>query len=214
MQVRFRCAIVLLLTLFCMALSGCGLLPSFSPELHTDTNTKRVQAPAHQLATQTPVASATVAISNEWVGGHLIIPAIQLDAPLEPVGVLRNGDLAVPSHDQWVNVGWYEYGPFPGSPGNAVIDGHLDRPGGVPAVFWRLHELQAGDTVIVADGKGKQWRFRVIQTTAYPPDKAPLKNIFGPANGVFLNLITCAGQWVAAQHQTSLRLVIYTQLVA
>jgi LPXTG-site transpeptidase (sortase) family protein len=148
------------------------------------------------------------------VGGHLIIPAIDVDAPLEPVGVLGNGDMAVPSRNQWDGVGWYQYGPFPGSRGSAVIDGHLDRPGGLPAVFWRLHDLHVGDMVMVVDKDGKKLRFRVMQTTAYPPDAAPLQNIFGPKNGVFLNLITCAGQWVPTRHQTSLRLVVYTQLVS
>jgi len=40
-----------------------------------------------------------------------------------------------------------------------------------------------------------------------------LHEIFGNGSGVHLNLITCSGQWIAIQHQTTLRLVVYTQLI-
>ena len=74
-------------------------------------------------------------------GERLIIPVIQVNASIEPVGVLSDGDLAVPTQNPWDGVGWYQYGPYPGARGSAVIDGHLDRPGGYPAVFWRLHQI-------------------------------------------------------------------------
>jgi len=47
----------------------------------------------------------------------------------------------------------------------------------------------------------------------YTANNAPLHTIFGNMTGTFLNLITCAGQWIPNQHQTTLRLVIYTALV-
>jgi hypothetical protein len=47
----------------------------------------------------------------------------------------------------------------------------------------------------------------------YTPDQAPLQDIFGNQGGTYLNLITCAGDWIPGQHQTSLRLVVFTTLV-
>ena len=38
------------------------------------------------------------------------------------------------------------------------------------------------------------------------------KDIFGNLGGRYLNLITCAGDWIPSQHQTTLRLVVYTSL--
>jgi|SRR5450755_372495 sortase (surface protein transpeptidase) len=146
-------------------------------------------------------------------GGHLIIPTIGVNASIEPVGVLSDGDLAVPTQEPWDGVGWYQYGPYPGARGSAVIDGHLDRPGGSPAVFWKLQSLHIGDSIKVVNPGEKPLHFRIVNMKYYTANNAPLQTIFGNRAGTFLNLITCAGQWIPKQHQTTLRLVIYTALV-
>jgi len=159
------------------------------------------------------LASGTASPTTYQPGRHLVIPAIGVNASIEPVGVLSNGDLAVPTQNPWDGVGWYQYGPYPGAQGSAVIDGHLDRPGGSPAVFWKLRNLHIGDSIIVVKPGEKPLHFRVMNMKYYAPNNAPLKTIFGNMAGTFLNLITCAGQWIPNQHQTTLRLVIYTALV-
>ncbi len=58
----------------------------------------------------------------------------------------------------------------------------------------------------------KPLQFRVMNMKYYTANNAPLRTIFGNKTGTFLNLITCAGQWIPSQHQTTLRLVIYTAL--
>jgi LPXTG-site transpeptidase (sortase) family protein len=146
-------------------------------------------------------------------GVRLLIPAIGVDAPVEPVGVLSSGELNVPQENQWTGVGWYENGPIPGQTGSAVIDGHLDRPGGAPAVFWDLNKLHIGDMVMVVGAQEKTLRFHVMQLQKYHPDRAPLDKVFGDTSGTYLNLITCAGLWIPAQHQTTERLVVYTKMV-
>ncbi len=165
-----------------------------------------------------PVVSARPSSHNTTVQPvivqpvRLLIPAIQVDATIESVGVLANGDLETPLVNSWDNVGWYQTGPVPGQRGSAVIDGHLDRPGGYPAVFWRLRELHAGEAVIVVNAQGKAVHFHVTQVAYYAPQAAPLQEIFGNGGGTFLNLITCAGDWIPDQHQTTQRLVVYTML--
>lgn len=121
--------------------------------------------------------------------------------------------MGTPTRNPWTGVGWYSTGSQPGKRGSAVIDGHLDRPGGLPAVFWSLRDLQVGDAVIVMMTSGKTLHFRVTRLASYPPDSAPLQGIFGDQSGTYLNLITCAGDWIPDQHQTTLRLVAYTSLV-
>jgi len=146
----------------------------------------------------------------------LLIPAINLDAAVEEVGILSNGafagDMATPSRNPWEHVGWYDSGTRPGERGSAVIDGHLDRPGGFPAVFWHLRQLHVDDAVSVVMSNGKKLTFRVTRVAYYPPQAAPLQDIFGNSGGIYLNLITCAGDWIPSQHQTTLRLVVYTVL--
>lgn len=145
--------------------------------------------------------------------GTLVMPAIGVNAPIEPVGRLSDGAMGVPVQRQWDGVGWYKYGPLPGEQGSAVIDGHLDRPGGSPAIFWRLHDLHVGDLVMVVNTSKPTLRFRVIKMAVYRPTDAPLQQIFENDSGKYLNLITCAGTWIPSIHQTTLRLVVYTVLV-
>jgi sortase (surface protein transpeptidase) len=144
---------------------------------------------------------------------RLIIPAIAINARVEGVGTQANADLATPTQDPWQDVGWYNLGPQPGEPGSAVIDGHLDRPGGFPAVFWHLRDLHVDDEVLVKNSSGETLRFLVTRIELYPPQDAPIQDIFGNWGGRYLNLITCAGDWIPSQHQTNLRLVVYTSLV-
>ena len=136
-----------------------------------------------------------------------------MDTAVENVGTLNDGNMATPSISPWDDVGWYTAGPRPGEVGSAVIDGHLDRPGGSPAVFWNLRSIHVGDRVIVTDTKGGTKRFRVTRIVLYRPQQAPLQKIFGDKSGSHLNLITCAGDWIVSEHQTTLRLVVYTILV-
>ena len=94
---------------------------------------------------------------------RLIIPAIAINASVEDVGAQANADLATPSQNPWLDVGWYNLGPRPGERGSAVIDGHLDRPGGFPAVFWYLRDLHVGDKVLVKNTSGEKIRFQVTR---------------------------------------------------
>lgn len=144
---------------------------------------------------------------------RLVIPAVGINATVETLGFLANGDLATPTQHPWDDVGWYDGGPSPGQQGSAVIDGHLNRPGNFPAVFWRLGDVQVGMDVQVKNSSGKTLHFRVTGVMYFAPDQAPLQEIFGNQSGTYLNLITCAGDWIPSQHQMALRLVVFTTLV-
>ena len=167
------------------------------------------------LAWHSPTSAAahTSGAPQQMAGVRLLIPRINVNAPVERVAEDASGSMAVPIVQQWTGVGWYIYGPYPGDVGSAVIDGHLDRPGGSPAVFWNLRQLRAGDQVFF-DSPGKpRLRFRVTKVATYTPATAPLDAIFNNTRGRFLNLVTCAGQWIPRIHQTTLRLVVYTTLI-
>jgi sortase (surface protein transpeptidase) len=161
-----------------------------------------------------PTTRSTLTLTSKVKANpvRLLIPAIGVNAPIESVGILLNGELAVPTLEPWEDVGWYKSGPRPGERGSAVIDGHLDRLGGSPAVFWRLRDMHVGNEVMVIDASGKTLRFHVTGIAFYSPQNAPIQEIFGNDSGIYLNLITCAGDWIPSQHQTNLRLVVYTSL--
>jgi Sortase domain len=162
--------------------------------------------------TTSPALTQTPALDRIANPVRLFIPAIGVNAFIEKVGVTPGGDLAVPTRNPWKDVGWYRSGPHPGERGSAVIDGHLDRPGGYPAVFWHLRYLQVGNEVTVIDAHGKTFHFHVTGIVFYAPQDAPIEQIFVNNDGTYLNLISCAGDWIPSQHQTTLRLVVYTSL--
>ena len=141
---------------------------------------------------------------------RLLIPSIGVNAPIESVGVQPNGAMDTPRQSPWSDVGLYTGGPRPGDWGSSVIAGHLDRPGGNPAVFWLLRELHVGDEVQFVDAHGKVLLFHVTRIEAYPVQDAPMQEVFGNTTGRFLNLTTCAGDWITTQHQRTMRLVVYT----
>jgi sortase (surface protein transpeptidase) len=198
------CRCLALLLFMVMLGSGCGSQSNAAPTYtHRDPENNVVMA-GSPIPTQAGPANPS----------RLVIPAIGVNAAVEEVGMLANGDLGTPGGSPWVDTGWYNQGPHPGQQGSAVIDGHLDRPGGSPAVFWRLRDLRRGNEVQVTDRTGKTLHFSVTDVEYYEPQNAPIQEIFGNTNGKYLNLITCAGDWIPSQNQTTLRLVVYTTLIS
>jgi len=210
-----KVAFCLFILILSIGISACGSPPTTQSVKAYASPTKDHSGHAiiHSTATNSSVVTATPTPDGVAKPARLIIPSIGVTAPVELVNILSNGDLATPEQNQWEHVGWYETGPRPGEVGSSVIDGHLDRPGGYPAVFWNLRNLRGGENVIVIDTSGKSWTFRVTHIAFYTPQQAPLQEIFGNEAGHYLNLITCAGDWIPSQHQTTLRLVVFTSLV-
>jgi LPXTG-site transpeptidase (sortase) family protein len=136
---------------------------------------------------------------------RLSIPAIGVDAVVEPVDVTSDFQMGVPREP--ADVGWYQLGSSPGQAGDAVIDGHLDTATGAPAVFAQLGVLKAGDQIRVTLAGSPMVDFRVERTSHIPYRSSPpgLFSTDGPAR---LTLITCTGAWDANQHTYTERLVI------
>ncbi|PYZ96459.1 hypothetical protein CR205_12110 [Alteribacter lacisalsi] len=140
----------------------------------------------------------------------LSIPAIEVEAEIEPVGVLDNGQMGVP--DEAEGVAWFEPGTMPGNTGNAVLAGHVDSRTG-PAVFWDLNKLEPGDEIHVTGEDGEPLTFEVQVSVSYGRTDAPIEEIFGPTDKKRLNLITCSGTFDSGEGTHDQRLVVYTELV-
>lgn len=143
-------------------------------------------------------------------GMRVRIPTIGVDAAVQHVGVAKSGKLAVPSN--YSDAGWYRYGPIPGEPGAAVMDGHVDNGFGRKAVFSRLGELQPGDAIMVDTAQGEK-EFVVEDVVRYKAEDVPLETLFQTGGAARLNLITCDGTWDKARRSYDERLVVYARLV-
>lgn len=139
---------------------------------------------------------------------RLKIPSINVDAPVEYVGLTPDGAMAVPEGPN--EVAWFNLGPRPGENGSAVISGHYGWKNNIPAVFDNLHKLRKGDQIYFEDGEGANITFVVREIRIYSKDEAA-PDVFGSSDGkAHLNLVTCAGAWNELEKTRSERLVVFT----
>ncbi|MFC8900971.1 class F sortase, partial [Streptomyces cinereoruber] len=122
------------------------------------------------------------------------IPAIGVDARLMRLALDEEGRLEPPPPNLPAFAGWYARGTPPGSPGTAVLTGHLDTPAG-PAVFHRLGALTRGAGIAVERADGRTALFTVDAVEEYPKDRFPDDEVYGGSGGPELRLITCGGDW-------------------
>lgn len=142
----------------------------------------------------------------------LIIPKLEVESDVQRLGVTDTGNMAAPNN--FTDVSWYKFGTVPGYKGSAVMAGHEDNAISLPGVFYNLHKLEIGDDIYVLQEDGTRLHFKVIDEQIYRyDDPKPLEKIFNRADGTYLNLITCAGEWLASAKTNDRRLVIYAQLV-
>lgn len=117
------------------------------------------------------------------------VAGIALEAPVLPVGVDANNQLAVPSAEL---VGWYEYSAEPGTAGASVLAAHVDY-GGRRGAFWDLEALTPGDVVEVEMDDGTTLGYEVTATHTYDKSDLPASELFRKDGDEVLQLITCGG---------------------
>lgn len=157
--------------------------------------------------------TTTQSVDNEQplTPQRLQIPALGVDAAVEPVGVNEVGNMAAPS--DWRDVSWYQPGFVPGQEGNAVFAGHRDWDGEM-AVFGNLRELTSGDVVRVTGADGHKLTYTVVESKEYDYQTADTTSIFGSSSVPQLKLITCDGEFIEASDTYQKRLVVTARLTA
>ncbi|HSW88153.1 MAG TPA: class F sortase [Candidatus Saccharimonadales bacterium] len=167
--------------------------------------------PKQTISTLASEAQAPTSLSpTPGIPEALSIPAIHLSASIEQLALDSEKRMDVPK--EAMDVGWYSPGFRPGANGNAVLDGHLDKETGAPAVFWNAKNLKSGDEIIVTDENNRSFTFVVTKKVAYDYKSLPLNEIFAASNTPHLNLITCNGTWDKVNKNYSQRVVVYAEL--
>lgn len=138
----------------------------------------------------------------------LAIPSLGVIAPVLPVGLDDKGELDVP--DPVDQVGWYRYGPAPGSAGSSVIAGHVDGRDQGPGALFRARELQPGQEIITTDANGKARRFSVAAVRQYPKGTLP-PEVWSREGAPRLTLVTCGGDFANGHYRDNV--VVYAVAV-
>jgi Sortase domain len=135
---------------------------------------------------------------------RLFLPTLNLHPPVESLGLDRYGAMDTPNNI-W-DVGWYNAGPVPGAPGDAVMDGHAGYPG-QPLIFGRLAKIQPGEPIWVVLADGTKQVFTVTSVQSWPATSLP-PTMFEPYGPPRLTLITCDGQFNSDNKTYASRLVV------
>jgi sortase (surface protein transpeptidase) len=123
----------------------------------------------------------------------LAIPRLDLKMPITAVTVDDKGAMAIP--DRPSEIGWYAYGPRPGSTrGSAVLGGHVDSREfgfGPPA---GLKQLRRGDDIIIETNTGTE-RFQVSTVRLISKQSLDLRDVFKREGEPLLRILTCGGTY-------------------
>lgn len=157
------------------------------------------------IAITNPGVRAATSTPGVITPARLKIPALGVDAAVEPVGVKDDGTMGTPQ--DFKNVSWYSLGAKPGEAGSAVFAGHVNNALARAGVFEHLSKIKKGDylTVEAADGRSKVYQVSLVEEYAAG---APTEAIFAATGASQVVLITCDGAWVPAARTFDKRLVV------
>ena len=183
-------ALVLIAASAAVAVIWFTLGPKGADPSTTVPKTVHTLAPSAPPEPATPSTSTVSALPSS-VPIRITIPAIKVNAPIMPVGLV-NGSVGTPPLSNHNLAGWFTGTVTPGQQGPSLIDGHVDSVTG-PSVFYSLKYLHNGDAVTVyrADGRTVTFHVTWVQVTAKVafPWNEVLKGTPGPE----LRLVTCGG---------------------
>ncbi len=166
-----------------------------APPLPTATAASPTQAPTH---TPVPIlAHRPTSTPFPAVPDRIVIPAIDLDAPVVPVPrtMIKVDGQEQPTFEipDTRAVGWHETSAPLGVPGNTVLNGHNTTHG---EVFRDLYKLEEGDEVVVYSGAVSR-TYAVSETLILTEAGRPLEvrvenaSYIQPTEDERLTLVTC-----------------------
>ncbi len=182
-------------------------VPSPSPTAPPTRTPAATSTPAPSLspsptpttaASDTPTPTAPIRRTpRPPVPQRIVIPAIDVDAPVQPVG-WHTIEIDGQTFGQWdvpdgYAAGWHNTSAPLGQPGNTVLNGHHNIEG---EVFGKLIDLEPGDTIYLQGG-GRTRRYTVAQIMTLqerwrtPEERLENARWIQPGDDERLTLVTC-----------------------
>ena len=130
---------------------------------------------------------------------RVVVDRLGIDMPVEPQGVLPDGQMALPVSPDVA--GWYRFGSAPDdAEGATVVAAHVDSKTGV-GPFVRLRTARAGDRVEVWVGNERH-AYRVTQVVSVDKTRVDADGLFAVVGPPRLHLVTCTGDYVPGSGYT------------
>lgn len=196
-----------------------ALLAGCTPDAPAQTPSDGGSAPAAQRAPAAPGSTATTPPASaarpmpRSLPARLAIPAIGVDTAVMSLGLLPDGEVAVPPIAAHSPAGWYDGSPAPGQTGPSVILGHVTVGRYGDGVFVHLSRLRAGDrlTVVREDNTVAVFAVESVQTVAKA--RFPTRQVYGNVDHPALRLITCGGTRISGGGGYRDNVIVYASLV-
>ncbi len=124
---------------------------------------------------------------------RLVVPELDVDAPIQPVGVEPTGSMIIPEDPQVI--GWWSGGAAPGSPvGTVLMASHVDSAEDGPGALAQLAQAPVGARVTVR-GTAGEVTYLIQARRRYLKDDLPWRSLFNQGMQPRLVLITCGGDF-------------------
>jgi LPXTG-site transpeptidase (sortase) family protein len=163
-----------------------------APAVTTIATTATALGTTTVVPTSAVTPSTTMVREGLSVPERIMIPALDVNAPIVSVGLKDDGSMEIPGASE---AGWYRLGAQPGdSMGSAVIAGHVDHEK-TPGVFLELRRLNVNDEVSIADTDGRLHGYRVTERFQVAKAALPTSELFRRNGPPVLTLITCGGSF-------------------
>ncbi len=131
-----------------------------------------------------------------------------------PVGRIEEGEKAgqMDTVEDPDLAAWYEHGPSPGEPGNALLNGHKSLNGKIGrfSVLWNMKE---GELIAVALDNGSVRYFAVASVEFYPYNAVPSEVMDMDSETPRITLITCYGEFDKKVGTSKQRCVVVADLI-
>ncbi|WP_043731250.1 class F sortase [Kutzneria sp. 744] len=191
-----------LLLLAGLLTAGCGAQPPAAGPAPTQVTTSIGATSSEAPASPSMAASTPVSVDIPKIGAH---------SSLVQLGLNPDKTVEVPPVSAPMQAGWYKLGPTPGEIGPAVILGHVD--GNKQAgIFFRLHELAAGDKITVGRQDGSTAHFTVQKVEKDSKDAFPTDAVYGDTSTADLRVITCGGAFDTKAHSYVDNIIVFATL--
>ena len=170
-------------------------------------------------AADSRTAPPTVLEDRSFSPTRLIMSRPAVNAEVQPVDVLPDGDLVIPEDVH--TVGWWRSGAAPGSPvGTVVLAGHVDSASAGPGALFHLDEAPVGSRITLsgkafaATGTAATQVYEVVGRRRYAKAALPAATLFAQGRTPRLVVITCGGDFDPVTRHYTDNVVVFAQPVS
>jgi LPXTG-site transpeptidase (sortase) family protein len=141
--------------------------------------------------------------------GSVVIPSLEVQAPIVKVGIDATQRMVVPHNAR--EVAWLEQGGFPGKTNNMVLAGHIAYSG-IAGSFNRIRDLRPGNLIAVTIGN-QALTYKVVWNCSFSRDTGLANQIMGYTPTPSLTLISCGGVFDTAARTHTDRITVRAERV-